>query len=285
MKKLVYLLPMIALALPACGDDATGVDTDDETGGTTTDTTGPSTQGSTTDETDPTVADTGTESGDPPGCTPDDECTPETVAEACGEFFACVGCFCVADGDPPLCPDGWGEGEYADCVEGGNGVCMSAGLQPGCLVDNVQTPTAGVCFYQGCEAACDCPAGPSPEFDDQVACDDITGDGTNDCFLECGDCPEGMFCDGGVCLHGEAPPFPDYADCLNEDLPICDTDGICLSNDEDFGVCGSIDCEDDSDCGEAPETGDAMPGCTEFPDGSTSFCSLTCDGGRRARTA
>ncbi|MCR9166496.1 MAG: choice-of-anchor J domain-containing protein [Nannocystaceae bacterium] len=291
------MLPTVAaLALVGCGEDVAG-DTDAD-GSTGEDTTGSpasdptvdptidpgTTTGETTDATvDP---DTGSDSsGDPPTmCDADDECTPETVMEDCGEFFACVGCFCVEDGDPPLCPDGFGDGEYADCVTEGNGVCTSeSGLTPGCVVDDVGAPSAGSCYFSGCESECDCPAAPDPAFDDQVACDDIIGDEAGDCYIDCssGGCPDGMFCFAGtLCLWGDAPgEIPEYGDCLNNTIDVCEDSGICLSDDATFGACATTGCTDASDCSMAPETGDAAPGCTEFPDGSTAFCSLTCDDG------
>lgn len=286
MKKLVYLLPAVtALALAGCGDD-TAADTDDA--GTTGDTTGsPNTTDSvdTVTDTDTVDPDTGgsDSSGDPPAlCDERDECTPDTVLEDCGEFFACVGCFCVEDGNPPLCPDGWNnEGTYGDC---GNGEeCGGGDLNAACAGG---PSDSSVCLYLGCDDVCDCPQ-PPEGFEPLARCEDQFGpdgnlDDINDCFLDCSGgeaCPEGMACFGGVCYNGEEAPFPDYADCLNEDLPICDTDGACLSDGESFGACASLGCEDASDCGDAPDTGTAMPGCTEFPDGSVSFCSLTCDDG------
>ncbi len=294
MKKLVYLLPMIALALPACGDDAAGTGTDGDessgggtTGGPTTETmtdptiTPTSSTGDVT-ETDPTIGDSGSDSSGGPGCSPDDECTPDTVLEDCGEFFACIGCFCVEDGDPPLCPDGWpNEGAYADC---GNGEeCGGGDLQSACAGGPSES---SICLFLGCDDVCDCPE-PPDGFQELVVCEDQFGpggmtDGINDCFLDCSggeDCPEGMFCGNGVCYAGEEAPFPDYDDCLNEDLPICDTDGICFSDEVSFGACASVGCMDATDCGDAPETGDAMPACTEFPDGSVSICTLACGDG------
>ncbi len=307
MKKLVYLLPtVVALALPACGDD-TAADTDgDETGSTTSGSpTGDPTTETMTDPTvDPTSSTGDTETTDPtvdpdtggsdsssddggPQCDADDECTPETVVEDCGDFFTCIGCLCVEDGDPPVCPDGWGDGEYADCVTEGNGVCTSeSGLTPGCVVDDVGTPTAGACFFSGCEEACDCPAPPDAAFDAQVTCDDIIGDTANDCYIDCSSdgCPDGMFCFANtLCIHGEEPKtpgeIPEYGDCLNDMTGMCADMGLCLSDGATFGACGTTGCADASDCSDAPPTGTAMPGCTDFPDGMDSFCSLTCDDG------
>lgn len=296
MKRLVYLLPTVAaLALVGCGEDVAG-DTDAD-GSTGEDTTGSpasdptvdptidpgTTTGETTDATvDP---DTGSDSsGDPPTmCDADDECTPETVMEDCGEFFACVGCFCVEDGDPPLCPDGFGDGEYADCVTEGNGVCTSeSGLTPGCVVDDPGNATVGACFFSGCESECDCPAAPDPAFDDQVACDDIIGDEAGDCYIDCssGGCPDGMFCFAGtLCMWGDAPgEIPNYGDCINED-GMC-SDGICLVDDTmnaTQGICSGncTDVDGDTDC-DAPETGDAVPDCVAVND-MINACILPCD--------
>ncbi len=290
MNKLAYLFPaVIALGLAGCTDDATGTadtdaDTDETTGATVTATdTTPVGSSSTTDPTlDPDTGSEDSTTDEPPGCDENDACTPDTVEADCGANFNCIACLCVEDGDAPLCPDGWAnEGAYADC---GNGeTCGGGDLNVACAGG---PDDASVCLFQGCEETCDCPA-PQEGFEELVVCDDQFGpggnlDGINECFLDCGGgetCPDGMFCGGGICYAGEEPPFPDYADCLNEDLPICETNGVCLSDGESFGVCGSVGCTDASDCGDAPDTGDAVPGCTDFPDGSTSFCSLTCDKG------
>ncbi len=294
MKKLVYLLPTVAaLALAGCGDD-TAADTDDGSSTGEDPTGSPTTNdptvdpGTTTDETttDPTIdPDTGgsDSSGEPPPmCGADDECTPETVVDDCGDGFVCLGCLCVEDGDAPLCPDGWNnEGTYGDCGMGEE--CGGGDLQVACAGG---PSDSSVCLYLGCEELCDCPQ-PPEGFEGLARCEDQFGpnaelDGINDCFLDCSGgetCPDGMACFGGVCYHGEEAPFPDYDDCLNQDLPICDTDGLCLSDGATFGACASIGCNDASDCGDAPATGTAMPGCTDFPDGSVSFCSLTCDDG------
>lgn len=298
MKKLVYLLPTVAaLALAGCGDDTAGADTDDgstgETSGspTTNDPTVDPTvdPGTTTDETttDPTVdPDTGgsDSSGDPPPmCDADDECTPDTVVEDCGEFFSCVGCFCVEDDDTPVCPGGFGDGEYADCVTEGNGVCTSeSGLTPGCVVDDPAAATVGACFFSGCEDACDCPAAPDPAFDEQVACDDIIGDDAGDCYIDCssGGCPDGMFCFGGtLCMWGEEQGgIPNYGDCINDD-GMC-SDGICLVDDTmnaTQGICSGncTDVDGDTDC-DAPDTGDAVPDCVAVND-MINACILPCD--------
>lgn len=298
MKKLAYLFPaVIAFGFAGCTDDPTGTaDTDADTEDGTTDATDPT---STTDPTidpsstgeptttDPTIdPDTGGSTTDAPGCTADDECTMDTVEADCGENFVCVGCLCVEDGEQPLCPDGWGDGEYADCVANGNGVCTSeSGLTPGCVVDDPAAATAGACFFSGCESACDCPAAPDPAFDDQIACDDVIGDTANDCFIDCssGGCPDGMFCfANALCMHGDEPAgAPGYGDCVNETGCANANEG-CIADvpaDPSLGFCTS-GCNNADDCNSAPETGDAPVTCDDLTGDEMGNCFLDCAAGQ-----
>ncbi|MGH1341488.1 MAG: choice-of-anchor J domain-containing protein [Nannocystales bacterium] len=291
MKKLVYLFPaVIALGFAGCTDDATGTaDTDSDTeDGTTaatdpTDPTDPTTGGSTT--TDPTLdPETGSESGttDPPGCDEDDACTPDTVEADCGANFNCVACLCVPDGDAPLCPDGWGDGAYADC---GNGEPCGGELQSACVAG---TGDASVCLFLGCEELCDCPA-PPEGFEDLGRCVDQFGPGgvlddVNDCFLDCSGgeaCPGGMFCDGGVCFVGEGPPpATGYGDCVNNEGCANANEGCIADNvaDPTLGFCTS-GCESADDCNDAPATGDAPVTCDDLTGDMMGNCFLDCAGG------
>ncbi len=302
MKRLSFLFPAaIALGLTGCGDDTTGAGTEGDgststTGETATETasetmptSGPSTDTEPTSTTDPTVdPDTGSESSDDGGtdCTPDDECQ---VAEDCGAGFNCLGCLCVEDNDPNnVCPGGWGDGEYNDCVADGNDVCTStSGLTPGCVVDDPANATTGVCFFGGCTDACDCPAPPDPAFESQVACEDIIGgEGEGDCFIDCSGgaaCPEGMFCfAGALCFHGDGGgDGPGYGDCVNEP-PCGSASEVCLSDnpmDPGIGFCSS-GCMSEADCAEAPETGDAPVTCADLTGDEAGNCFLDCSMGQ-----
>lgn len=310
MKKLAYLFPaVIAFGLAGC-DDATGTaDTDAETEDGTTDATDPTvdptldptepgTTGSST-TTDPTIdPDTGSESGTtegPVGCTPQDECTPDTVEADCGANFVCIGCLCLEDGEPPTCPDGWGDGEYADCA--GGEACGRTDLESACIGG----PNASsVCLFIGCEVACDCPAAPEG-FEDLVTCEDLFGpggvlDGDNDCFLDCreGDaCPGGMFCDGTVCVAGDdtPPPAPEvgFDDCVNNPGGVCLEGEICVSDEAGAvatAVCAQTGCTDPTtDCRVVPPGGDALAACAEIDDTSAGEeCVVDCSGAETCPT-
>ncbi|MBC8067189.1 MAG: choice-of-anchor J domain-containing protein [Deltaproteobacteria bacterium] len=203
-------------------------------------------------------------------CQGDDECLPGQT---------CISCLCI--GEPVGCAE-WGEGSFSDCVndEGmiDNSVC--GGTNPVCLVNNTETPTAGVCLYQGCETACDCPPPPVKGFEALVACAQVGGDAQLDCFLDCSDleCPTGMYCDAGSCMWGEPPVgLPPYSDCVNEPGP-CE-DGICIVDNVDepsLGWCAPA-CTDDDSC-PAPGSGDADPVCIDFGMGNMN-CELECGEG------
>ncbi|MBX7077703.1 MAG: choice-of-anchor J domain-containing protein [Nannocystaceae bacterium] len=224
--------------------------------------------------TDPTVADssgsssTGGCMGD---CQVDGDCLP-------GQ--SCIECLCI--GEPNGCAQ-WGEGAYGDCVTDDNMVdntaCMSDAGQ--CLVDNTGTPTAGACFFT-CTETCDCPQPPAG-FEAQVTCSDLTGEGDNDCYIDCGgggDCPDGMYCFAGtLCFWGEEPQgVGPYGDCVNPQA-MCDG-GVCIVDDTmnpTVGVCGE-NCTDATDCSAAPG-GTAPPACIDLSGMGDNFCVLDCSGG------
>lgn len=86
---------------------------------------------------------------------------------------------------------------YGDCFNGGPSTC---GLDGVCLNDDVMAPSVGVCS-QPCAGAGSCP--PSPGGSALVTCEDLTGEGASECFLDCtfGSCPAGMTCFGGfICM-------------------------------------------------------------------------------------
>lgn len=311
MKKLAYLFPaVIAFGFAGCTDDPTGTadteaDTEDGTTAATnpTSATDPTIDPSSTGEpttTDPTIdPDTGgSESGStggPAGCTPESECRPDTVEADCGANFNCLGCLCVEDGEQPTCPDGWGDGEYADC--GADEACGETDLTAAC----VGGPNAtSVCLFIGCEETCDCPEAPKG-FEDLTTCEDLFGpggvvDGNNDCFLDCREgeaCPDGMFCDGTVCFVGDGlpPPAPavGFDDCANNPADVCLEGEVCVSDDAAeplTAVCAQAGCTDPStDCLAVPPGGDALAACAEIDDSSDGEeCVVDCSGAETCPT-
>lgn len=84
---------------------------------------------------------------------------------------------------------------YGDCLNSGPSTCGLEGL---CLNDDVMAPTIGVCT-EACASAAACPG--SPGGTAPVTCTDVTGDGANECILDCsggGSCPAGMSCFSGT---------------------------------------------------------------------------------------
>jgi|GEM_PF-1340005 len=290
MKKLVYLIPaVVALALPACGDDSSGSGTDGDassggdgsTSGSASDpTVDPS--GSTGNETeaDPTIDPDSSSGGDE--CEPGSECGVEGAE--CGAGDVCLACICVPDGKAELCEDGWGGGEYANCAVGD--ACGASDLQSACV--GGPDDESSLCLFLGCEDVCDCPA-PAEGFEDLARCEDLFGPGgmlddVNDCFLDCSGgeaCPDGMFCSNGVCFTGtEPPPETGFSDCVNE--PGCDNanEGCIADNPDDpgLGFCTS-GCTEAADCNPAPETGDAAVTCDDLTGDDMGNCFLDCSTG------
>ncbi|MCA9709360.1 MAG: hypothetical protein KDK70_26195 [Myxococcales bacterium] len=141
----------------------------------------------------------------------------------------------------PVCGDGAVTGtEACDGADVGGATCASAGLTgagpitcaPDCTAldaANCNAPagygncldfpeaqvctamelcasdgTNSVCLGSGCATAMDCPAAPGTG-NAPVVCQDVTADGSNDCYLDCtmGEtCPNGMTCElGFICLR------------------------------------------------------------------------------------
>ncbi len=287
MRRLLPLAPAFSLALLSggCSDDGGSA-----TGETLAGTDGPATDSAsgspTTDPSTTGISDTDSSSGDEDsspdssgdgGCTPDDECVTDSD---CAPGQVCsAACSCI--GEATGCLE-WGTGNYEPCVfEGTVDNSMCSGSPLFCLVDNVTTPTAGVCTNTECNEKCDC--GQPPEgFDEQVTCEDLTADGDGDCFISCNggkECPENMFCLANLfCTHGEPPPELDpYGNCFTQN-GICPNDGACLSDNVSFGVC-THGCESDADCREAPETGNAPVACIDIADLPGKECYLDCFNG------
>ena len=292
----------VAMVLAACSEPSSAGDVDgsaDTTGeapiGTTThaattgqtpdpassaDSTSGADSTSTTEPTSSTALgdDTGSGSeGSTTGCGSSDPC--QSTAD-CGVGFDCRDCVCVAVGEE-VCPEGWGGGEYADCLlEGAPSCPATSALEPICLIDDI--PGSGSsCSYMGCSEPCDSPAPPDQAFASQVACANISGDAASECFIDCSGgagCPVGMSCFfDQFCLHGEPPKpieLPPYGDCLNE-VGNCQEGAACVTDSQEFGVCGAA-CDDASDCPNAPASGTAQPQCIE---NTVNFCSLSCGNG------
>lgn len=286
-------IPSVATVLASltlvtgCPDDGTnasgtateGEDTsssggnDDDNTLTSPDTTVSSTMTDPTTTSPDTTADSSSSEGET-GCM--GECVDETD---CLPGQSCISCLCV--GEPSGCAM-WGEGMYADCVadDGSvdNSMCGGTGQ---CLVDDPDAPESGVCFFSGCTEMCDCPQPPAG-FEDQVTCMDVTGEGDNDCFIDCGggaECPDGMYCFmGTACFWGEAPMgIPPYGDCVNM-AGQCEG-GICISDnpmDPSFGGCNPP-CMDVGDCPDAP-SGDAPVVCDDLTGDMMNECFLDCSG-------
>ncbi|MCA9705835.1 MAG: hypothetical protein KDK70_08310 [Myxococcales bacterium] len=78
---------------------------------------------------------------------------------------------------------------YGNCLNNDLSIC---GLDGTCLSSGMP-PTVAVCS-EACVNAASCP--PSPGGSAPVVCQDVTGDGANECTLDCslGSCPAGMTC-------------------------------------------------------------------------------------------
>lgn len=139
---------------------------------------------------------------------------------------ACTGCgsneTCDdAGGCQSVCPGGWAPlGNYGQCLNewGGfaNDAMCGADSNSTCIYWN-DPVEATACSVQQCASVCDCPA-PPPTGTATVACGNITGGMTPDCYLSCANgetCPDGMTCrDGAVCVT-EPSPLPMYGNCEN----------------------------------------------------------------------
>ncbi|HWB75845.1 MAG TPA: choice-of-anchor J domain-containing protein [Nannocystaceae bacterium] len=281
---------MLVTGCPGDGTNATGTATEGEdtssSGGndedsatlTSPDTTVSSTMTDPTTTSPDTTADSSSSEGET-GCM--GECA---TADDCAPGQSCISCLCV--GEPKGCAE-WGAGLYGDCLADDGSTDLDAcgdGRAPGCVVDNVTTPTAGVCYYSGCTEMCDCPQ-PPEGFDAQVECADLVdnGEGVNECYIGCGGndgCPDGMYCLGGtLCVFGEEPmDIPPYGDCVNV-MGQCEG-GICISDNPmapSFGGCNPA-CMDVGDCPAAP-SGDAPVTCDDLTGDDMNECFLDCSGG------
>lgn len=138
------------------------------------------------------------------------------AVETCGEITGAAPAECYLDcSGGETCPTGmnceagvicaWpaapADVGYGDCLID-QSACLPS--ETGCLVDDIVAPTQAVCFNPDCADVSECPAAP-PGGTAPPLCLDVTGDGDNDCVLDClagQTCPTGMTClaGGGICI-------------------------------------------------------------------------------------
>lgn len=227
-------------------------------------------------------------------CPPDQQCIGgvcfdclPTCPDECDEGESCQcppddPCCDVASCMPVECPLPPLAGNYAACHDP-DGTASDVPCEGAtCVADSDSQPTAGVCIASGCESVCQCPPAP-PTGEAGVTCEDVTGDGTADCWLTCESgetCPDGMFCFGGfICLFavGEGVEVPLYGDCASVPGAMCADGGVCITA-PGFGVCAR-ECSDVDDCGPAPATGTAVPSCDDITGDMVEECWLGCANG------
>lgn len=154
-------------------------------------TTGVDPDPSTTIDPDPTtgvVTTDASSSSEGSGCPPGSECTAD---EHCPLGAICLACICIGGCELE------GSGTYGACLlaDGSSDTAVCRDDAAVCIVDTIEMPTVGVCL-SGCADACDCPPFPGG-FDEQVTCEDLSGDGIGDCYLDCAggqSCPDDMTC-------------------------------------------------------------------------------------------
>lgn len=213
-----------SLLLTACpGDDTTGTGTETESASSSS--TGPviTTMPPTTMTTDQTTTTVDPDTTVGPSDTtttgtPDTTTTGETATTTSGDSTT-EGSTGGSTGSTGGSTGGSTTGE-PPAMEG-YGDCANNDPMVACLVDEecVGDGTGNaVCLEQGCVDAGDCAL---PATGDSVAtCMDVTGDGTNDCYLDCSmgeTCPDGMVCVlDFVCIWEPLPPPPGM--CPDQDL-------------------------------------------------------------------
>jgi len=217
----------------------------------------------------------------PPACNP--RCDEGEACQCPADDLCCdVGtCLPVACPLPPIA------GNYDPCLDPTGMLSDEPCAGATCVADAVSNATAGVCVPTGCDTICQCPA--APIGDAEVTCEDVTGDGINDCWLECESdetCPDGMICFGGfICLFPvpstpEPTTAPGYGDCADNPAVTClaDEDACFVSPDGTAAACTHAPCGDALECPTAPPTGDAEVTCGNL--GAGNICYLDCADGQ-----
>ncbi len=187
----------------------------------------------------------------------------------------------------PACNDVFGD--YDNCLDA-NGmvdvaVCNAGIGNATCIVDDVASPTLGVCSVIDCVDECDCPAAP-PTGNAPVVCSAVTGVPADlFCSLDCSagqTCPDDMDCFGDLCVWvGPNAAGTPYGDCLNNPNDICGFGGVCLNDNvamPTIGVCTN-DCVGVGDCPAAPAGGGSPVVCTDVTGDGAGECVLDCNGG------
>ena len=192
--------------------------------------------------------------GDPPKpeCMVPDDCPNNETCNGAGECES----VCAASGWGPndyiygVTPLGTFDstticGEMVSCVVGYNGA------------DEIDTAVCG----RSCTTPCDCPA-PAASGDATVSCGNVTGDGTNRCYLSCDD---GETCPGDMTCRPGQMGSPDY--CTYTVQPI-----------EPYGNCDGFaaGCAAGSTCSTSGANSVCTPLC---PGGSPAECPAAPPGG------
>lgn len=224
------------------------------------------------------------------------DCRPSACDGECGPGESCQcppddPCCDMGTCVPDACPLPPVEGNYADCLDEDGTADEAACDGAPCIADAFEAPTAGVCVPSGCELECQCPLAP-PTGDAPVTCEDVTGDGLSDCWLDCASgqtCPEAMICFGGfICLFPvEDPPPPPppaapapYGDCADNPVSTCQPgEDACLGDVAGTAAaCSQSGCAVAADCPAAPPSGNAPVACADL--GGGNACYLDCAGGQ-----
>lgn len=205
---------------------------------------------------------------------PRPECIDETQ---CENNEICSGGNCV-----DACGGAWGAGTYGNCLDdlGGIDTANACGANHICLADD-HPWSLTACSVEACGSACDCPQPPATG-NATVACEELTGDMTNDCYLSCENgetCPDGMECmlDGGgfplLCATPVPASVPLYGNC--DDLAGVACDGGSCGISGSASVC-TQGCAGPGNCDSGP-AGTMAPQCADvFNPPAGNECFLPC---------
>jgi hypothetical protein len=122
------------------------------------------------------------------------------------EMFCLYNQWCTWRSDDLPC--GAMQGSYGGCVVDGaidDSLCTAPG--EACIANSLTAPTWGFCSVLGCaDTSCDCPAAPGGTA--VATCGPILTNNNRACYLPCTDpsqCPAGMSCQSGLCVHLDTP--------------------------------------------------------------------------------